>query len=181
MGKSVLYHQAVAPAVGPSTAFVSRRTNRIAGAMACYRRQFRHLRLLYSSNKRVVGARSVPRPCGGLGWGGRNWAFPTARTTLLTPVVLSGAWPLHGPSGPRRGPSGPGKSRAGGENGDCHQFASRHDPRNKALSLKRIGWLYPIFRDLHFYHGLLAGRVKRPAQLLLSTRYVTSSQVVHSK
>ncbi len=23
----------------------------------------------------------------------------------------------------------------------------------KALSLKRIGWLYPIFRDLHFYHG----------------------------
>ena len=25
----------------------------------------------------------------------------------------------------------------------------------KALSLKRIGWLYPIFRDLHFYHGLL--------------------------
>ena len=30
-----------------------------------------------------------------------------------------------------------------------------HDPRNKALSLKRIGWLYPIFRDLHFYHGLM--------------------------
>ncbi len=23
------------------------------------------------------------------------------------------------------------------------------------VSLKRIGWLYPIFRDLHFYHGLL--------------------------
>ena len=48
-----------------------------------------------------------------------------------------------------------GKSRAGAKNGDCHQFAPRHDPRNKALSLKRIGWLYPIFRDLHFYHGLL--------------------------
>ena len=30
--------------------------------------------------------------------------------------------------------------------GDCHQFAPRHDPRNKALSLKRIGWLYPIFQ-----------------------------------
>ena len=49
-----------------------------------------------------------------------------------------------------------GKSRAGAKNGDCHQFAARHDPRNKALGLKRIGWLYPIFRDLHFYHGLLA-------------------------
>ena len=23
-------------------------------------------------------------------------------------------------------------------------------------SLKRIDWLYPIFRDLHFYHGLLS-------------------------
>ena len=23
------------------------------------------------------------------------------------------------------------------------------------LSLKRIGWLYPIFRDPHFYHALL--------------------------
>ena len=31
----------------------------------------------------------------------------------------------------------------------------RHGPRKKALSLKRIGWLYPIFRDLHFYHRLL--------------------------
>ena len=27
----------------------------------------------------------------------------------------------------------------------------------KALTLKRIGWLYPIFRDLHFYHRLLEG------------------------
>ena len=53
-------------------------------------------------------------------------------------------------------PRARGESRAGAENGDCHQFASRHGPRNKALSLKRIGWLYPIFRDLHFYHGLLA-------------------------
>ena len=24
------------------------------------------------------------------------------------------------------------------------------------LSLKRIGWLYPIFRDVYFHHGLLA-------------------------
>ena len=31
-------------------------------------------------------------------------------------------------------------------------------PRNKALSLKRIGWLYPIFRDVYFYHGLLGTR-----------------------
>ena len=46
-----------------------------------------------------------------------------------------------------------GKSHAGAKNGDCYQFASRHDPRNKALSLKRIGWLYPIFRDLHFLPG----------------------------
>ena len=28
-------------------------------------------------------------------------------------------------------------------------------PRNKVLSLKRIGWLYPIFRGLRFHHGLL--------------------------
>ena len=48
-----------------------------------------------------------------------------------------------------------GKSRAGAENGDCHQFAPRHNPRNKALHLKRIGWLYPIFRNVHFYHGLI--------------------------
>ena len=26
----------------------------------------------------------------------------------------------------------------------------------KHLTLKRIGWLYPIFRDVYFYHGLLA-------------------------
>ena len=48
-----------------------------------------------------------------------------------------------------------GESHAGAKNGDCHPFAPRHGARNKALSLKRIGWLYPIFRDLHFYHGLL--------------------------
>ncbi len=42
------------------------------------------------------------------------------------------------------------------KNGDCHQFAPRHGPRNKELRLKRIGWLYPIFRDVFFYHGLLA-------------------------
>ena len=32
----------------------------------------------------------------------------------------------------------------------------RHSTRNKVLSLKRIVWLYPIFRDPHFYHGLLS-------------------------
>ena len=34
-----------------------------------------------------------------------------------------------------------------GQSWDCHQFASRHDPRDNALSPKRIGWLYPIFRS----------------------------------
>ena len=48
-----------------------------------------------------------------------------------------------------------GESRAEEKNGDCHQIRPRHDPRNKALNLKRIGWLYPIFRDVYFYHGLL--------------------------
>ncbi len=28
-------------------------------------------------------------------------------------------------------------------------------PQKKTLSLKRIGWLYQIFRDRHFYHGLV--------------------------
>ena len=45
------------------------------------------------------------------------------------------------------GPAARGKSHAGAENGDCHQFASHHDPRNKVLGLKRIGRPYPIFRD----------------------------------
>ena len=56
-----------------------------------------------------------------------------------------------------------GKSRSGAKNGDCHQFAPRYGPIKKALSLKRIGWLYPIFRDLHFYHGLLGrpGKLRR--------------------
>ena len=45
-----------------------------------------------------------------------------------------------------------------GRNGDCHQSASHHDPRNQTRSRKRIGWLYPIFRSLHFHHGLLGAR-----------------------
>ena len=49
-----------------------------------------------------------------------------------------------------------GTTRAGAKNGDCHQFAPHQIPRNKALRLKRIGWLYPIFRDFHFYHRPLA-------------------------
>ena len=48
-----------------------------------------------------------------------------------------------------------GKSRAGAKNGDCHQFAPPLGPRSKALALKRIGWLYPLFRNLLFYHGLV--------------------------
>ena len=39
------------------------------------------------------------------------------------------------------------KSGVGAENGDCHQFSIRHGPRKKALSLRRIGWLYPIFQS----------------------------------
>ena len=46
------------------------------------------------------------------------------------------------------------ESCAGAKNGDCHQFAPHHRPRNKGLSLKRIGRLYPIFRDVYF-HELL--------------------------
>ena len=30
--------------------------------------------------------------------------------------------------------------------------------RTKALSVKRIGWLYPIFRDLHFYPRAVSAR-----------------------
>ena len=42
------------------------------------------------------------------------------------------------------------------KNGDCHQFAPHYGFRNNTLRLKQIGWLYPIFRDLHFHHGLPA-------------------------
>ncbi len=49
-----------------------------------------------------------------------------------------------------------GKTRAGAKNGDCHQFVHRHGSRNKVLRLKRIGWLYPIFRDFHFCRWPLA-------------------------
>ena len=31
-----------------------------------------------------------------------------------------------------------------------------HGPGNKELHRKRIGWLYPVFRDVYFCHGLLA-------------------------
>ena len=31
----------------------------------------------------------------------------------------------------------------------------------KHLGLKRIGWLYPIFRDVYFHHGLLASRTEQ--------------------
>ena len=49
--------------------------------------------------------------------------------------------PLFSPGGEAKCVRGPSV-----KNGDCHQFAPRHIPRNKVLSLKRIGWLYPIFR-----------------------------------
>ena len=37
-------------------------------------------------------------------------------------------------------------------------------------NLKRIGWLYPIFRDLYFYHGLLG----LPPHRLANRRYPTA-------
>ena len=43
----------------------------------------------------------------------------------------------------------------------------RHSPRNKVLSLKRIGWLYPIFRHEYFHHGLLAVDSREGAVLSL--------------
>ncbi len=48
-----------------------------------------------------------------------------------------------------------------------------HGPRKKALSLKRIGWLYPIFGDLHFYHGLLA-TFRRKIRVALGAGTVTN-------
>ena len=35
---------------------------------------------------------------------------------------------------PAKGLAARGKSRSGAKNGDCHQFAPRHDPRNKHLA-----------------------------------------------
>ncbi len=68
-------------------------------------------------------------------------------------------------------PASRGKSRARAKNGDCqdcHQFAPRQIPRNKVLGLKRVGWLYPIFRGLRFHHGLLGpGFRHRPWAALL--------------
>ena len=70
------------------------------------------------------------------------------------PLFTYGRDMIHFP--PVRGSlAASGKSHAEEKNGGCHQFTPRHGPRNKALSLKRIDWLYPIFRDLHFHHGLL--------------------------
>ena len=73
---------------------------------------------------------------------GRDMSRPWVRDMIHFPPV-------------RGSLSASGKSHAEEKNGGCHQFAPRHGPRNKTLSLKRIGWLYPIFRDLHFHHGLL--------------------------
>ena len=51
----------------------------------------------------------------------------------------------------------------------------------KALSLKRIGWLYPIFRDLHFYHGLLARpRAGGPPAILVPTARKLNVRPLHA-
>ncbi len=60
-----------------------------------------------------------------------------------------------------------GKSSSGEKNADCLQFAPRHGPRNNRLSLKRPGWLYPIFREVYSYHGLLpAGDIEELRRVL---------------
>ncbi len=53
----------------------------------------------------------------------------------------------------RRRQAARGKSRAGAKNGDCHQFAPVMTLENKKLGLRRIGWLYPIFRDVTLTTG----------------------------
>ena len=75
-----------------------------------------------------------------------NWRALRARCRVLN---------SHSAESRPKGLTARGKSRSGAKNGDCHQFAPRHGPRKRVRSLKRIGWLYPIFRDFHFYHGLL--------------------------
>ena len=58
-------------------------------------------------------------------------------------------------SGAGMHPSSPWQKSCKSEKWGLPPIRRRHSPRNNVLSLKRIGWLYPIFRDLHFYHGLL--------------------------
>ncbi len=54
------------------------------------------------------------------------------------------------------------------KNGDCHLFAPHQAPRSKPLSLKRIGWLYPIFRDACSYRRLLRHLLLVPAVAVLT-------------
>ncbi len=80
-----------------------------------------------------VGARhAVPEPAE---WRAEAYLNSTLSTASKRNAVMAGL-------------SARGKSRARAKNGDCHQFAPRHIPRNKVLSLKRIGWLYPISRQV---------------------------------
>ena len=55
-----------------------------------------------------------------------------------------------------------GENRTGEKNGDCHGLSPIRSPswpsKKKHLARKRIGWLYPIFRDVHFCHGLLTDK-----------------------
>ena len=41
--------------------------------------------------------------------------------------------------------------------GTATNSARHHGPGNKELHLKRIGWLYPIFRDVYYCRRLLGG------------------------
>ena len=51
--------------------------------------------------------------------------------------------------------SSPSQESCGSEKWGLPPIRPCHGPRNKVLSLKRIGWLYPIFRDKYFHQGLL--------------------------
>ena len=54
------------------------------------------------------------------------------------------------------------------KNGDCHLFAPHQGSRSKPLSLKRIGWLYPIFRDACFHRRLVRDLFLVPAVAFLT-------------
>ena len=81
----------------------------------------------------------------GYGRAKMNWRALRARYRVLN---------SHSAESRPKGLTARGKSRSGAKNGDCHQFAPRHGPRKRVRSLKRIGWLYPIFATFTSTAGL---------------------------
>ena len=51
-------------------------------------------------------------------------------------------------------PGSPWRKSYGREKWGLPPIRPHHGPGDKELHLKRIGWLYPIFRDVYFCHGL---------------------------